>query len=152
MTLAAQTVVDLVAAAVRTATGYSSSGHTDRAWPLDESELPAAVVIADGEEIETATVHGPALEIHDLDVVVKLRVKAASSLDDAMHSATALVLTALYGTTAANARLAAGVQSFSTLRIDRDMSEHGQAKVGAVDITLRARFAVLANAPETIVF
>lgn len=151
--LAAHSVVDLVAAAVRTVPAFSAANTTtDRGWPLDEVELPAARVLAGDEEIETQSVHQPRIEVHLLDVDVELRVKATANLDDVMHDATASVLTAVYGTTAVNARLAAGVQSLETARIERRLQSEGQAKAAAVFIQLRARFAAFANAPETIVF
>lgn len=151
--LAAQTVIDLIAAAVRSVPAFAAGNTTtDRGWPLDEVELPAARVLADDEEIELQSVHSPRVEVHLLEVDVDLRVKATANLDDAMHDATAAVLTAIYGTTAVNARLAAGVQALETSRIERRLQSDGQAKTAAVLIKLRARFAAFANAPETIVF
>jgi hypothetical protein len=149
MTLAAQTVVDLTAAAVRTVVALSSSTHTDRAWPFDEAELPAARVLAGPEDFEPGTIHG--LELHQLTVEVELRVSAAADLDDAMHDLTAAVLTAVHGTAAVSARRSAGVQSFDTRSIARRMEPAGQAKAGAVDIEFLARFYTQASAPETIV-
>lgn len=151
--LAAQTVVDLIAASVRTVPDFAGSKtRTDRGWPIDDVEAPAARVLAGDEEIDLQSVHNPRVEVHSLDVETELRVKATANLDDAMHDATAAVLTAIYGTTAVNARLAAGVQALETSRIERRLQSDGQAKTAAVLIKLRARFSAFANAPETIVF
>jgi hypothetical protein len=149
MPLAAQTIVDLTATAVAAAAGLSATTFTDRAWPLDAGGLPAALVIAGDEQVEPGTVHG--LEAHELAVLVELRVSAASALDDAMHNLTSAVLTQIHGSAARSARVAAGVQHFHTRSITRSMERGGEAKVGAVDIELIARFYVAPSAPDTIV-
>lgn len=147
--LAAQTVVNLVATAVQAAAGLASSTHTDRAWPLEESQLPAARVLAASEDIEPGTIHG--LQQHQLTVRCELRVSALSALDDAMHDLTAAVLTQVFASGAVSARGAAGVQNFRTVRVEREMESTGQAKVGAVDIEFLATFYTQAAAPETII-
>lgn len=150
MPLAAQQVVDLVAADVRAVADYAASTYTDRAWAFDEAELPAARVLADAENVDTGTIHVPNVEIHDLDVAVQLRVQAATGLDAVMHDATGSVLASLFRPAAVAARGALNVQAFALTRIDRQMLVSDQAKVGVVDIVLRARFAVIANNPNFI--
>lgn len=151
MPLASAQVIDSVAARVAaTALFAGARTCTDRGYPFDEAELPAARVLAGDEEFDVGTVHTPQIEIHDLDINAELRVTALSALDDAMHAAAAQVLTAMHAPAAVSARAALGIKAFRTVRIERRMDERGQAKVGAIDITFRARFATRSDAPETI--
>lgn len=151
MALASAQVIDSVAARVAATVLFAGTRTTtDRAFPFDEAELPAARVLAEDEEFEDPTVHTPQIELHELDIGVELRVSALSALDDAMHAAAAQVLTSVHSAAAVSARRALGIKAFRTLRISRRMAERGPAKVGAIDITFRARFATRSDAPETI--
>lgn len=149
MALASAQVVTLIAGIIATAQpGWDD--RTDKPWPADKSALAAFSVSAEGEENSGTTVHAPAIEVHDLTVRIALRVAAASGLNSAMDSATASALTAVNASGALTAIAAAGVQVWSWQRTDRDRKSTGEADIGLVEIDYLARFAVAANAPETI--
>lgn len=150
MTLAAAQVIDALAARVAAAALFVGKTYTDRAWPLDASELPAARVLALDEDIDLATVHAPSIQLHELQIVAELRVSAVSGLDDAMHAAAAQVLTSVGSSLARAAFAAAGIKTFKTRRISRRMEAQGQAAIGAIDITFIAQFNTRSDAPETI--
>lgn len=148
--LAGAQVINAVADRVRAAALFATSTSTDRAWPFDSAELPAARVLAGDEDFQLLTVHAPQLEQHELRITAELRVSAVSGLDAAMNAAAAQVLTAVGSSTARAAFAAAGIQEFSTRGITRRMQSEGQATVGAIDITFIARFTTRSDAPETI--
>lgn len=148
--LASAQVVEQAATLVRLAATLASSTHTDRGWPFDESELPAAKVFAEAEDITPMTVHAGSPQLHELQILVQIDVVASTALDDAMHQVTADVLASLNSPAALSAVFGLGVQTWATRRIERSMAERGQAKVGHIDITLAASFHTLAADPETI--
>ena len=155
MALAAAQIIDAVAALVRTATiglatPYASSTHTDRGHPFDEDELPAWRVLADDEEIEALTMHYPFIERHTLAVLLEGRVRAVTSLDDAMNDAAATVLAALFAS-ASTASLAGLAKVMRVASISRRLEAEGQAAIGAIDIRLEVVFTTACNAPSTII-
>lgn len=155
MALAAAQIVEAVATLVRTApvgmaTPYIDSTHTDRAWPFAEDELPAWRVLADDEDIELVTMHYPAIERHTLVVLLEGRVRAVSSLDDAMNDMAATVLAAIFAS-AATASLSGLAKTMRATSINRSPESEGQAAIGAIDIRLEVVFCTLSNDPSTIV-
>jgi hypothetical protein len=148
MTLAARQVVVLVASLIDAATTLAD--YTDKPWPADKANLPAFAVADDDEDDGGSTIHSPSIEIHDLTVRIELRVAAVTGLNAAMAAATAEVLTAVNAPSAVSALAAAGVQVWRWVRTERDRKSTGEADIGVVYIDYLARFAVAANAPETI--
>jgi len=150
MALAAAQVIDAVAARVRATSGLSTKVYTDRAWSFDEAELPAVNVIAEDERIEGQTMHGDPLQYHELDIAVRIHVRAVSDLDGAMHSQAAAVLTKLHDATARTAFAAAGLQVWRQTGIEREMQASAEGAVGLITLRHLVRFATQASAPETI--
>ncbi|MEI6196012.1 MAG: NAD(P)-binding protein, partial [Verrucomicrobiota bacterium] len=68
---------------------------TDRAWPLDLSELPAWRVIAEDESVERLFVE-IAVNQHELTVACEGIVRAVANLDDAMHALAAQGMAAIF--------------------------------------------------------
>lgn len=149
--LAAAQVIEVVASRVALAPDLAASTYTDHPWPFAVEELPAARVIAGTEEIGEQTINRSPVERHDLDVVVELRVQASEQLHSAMHAITAAALTQLHSNASVQALADIGVTCFRTNRIERRMDDEGEAKAGAVDIFLTARFFAGASTPEAIV-
>jgi hypothetical protein len=150
MALAAAIVIDAVATRVRAVTGWSARVFTDRAFAFDDTQLPAAKVMAGDEVIGGQTVHAGAVQTHDLDIDVEIHVRAVTDLDDAMHNAAAAVLTKLHDNAAISALGAAGVQSWRQTSTLREMQAGGEAAIGVITLRHQARFCTLASAPETI--
>ena len=150
--LAAAQVLDAIAARI---TGLSLTGahvFTDRAWPLTEATLPAWKVVSPDEDIEPLTIHTSGPQQHRLQIELQGYVKAAAGIDDAMHAIASQAITALFnepGTPDALSALAGRVQ-LSQRRVERAMKSEGQAELGLIQITLRAEFSTLSNAPDTI--
>ncbi|WP_421885153.1 hypothetical protein [Methylibium sp.] len=149
MALAAATVINAVAAIVEAATGYDD--RTDKGFPADKARLPDFGVEAGDEPIETQTIHPGALEQHDLEVLVTVRVAAAEGLNAARDAATAAVLTALHSPSTEAAVKALGVHTWHTTNISRARQQAGEADLARVLISLRAVFFVSPAAPHLIV-
>ena len=137
--------------------GLSLTGtrvYTDRAHPLDEkSVLPAWKVVSPDEDIETVTVHPAPVQQHRMQVELQGYVSAISDVDDAMHALAAQALTALFNPPLvpdALSAIAGTKVKLSQRRIERAMSGEGQAKLGLIQITLRAEYRTKQNAPEAL--
>jgi hypothetical protein len=156
MTLAAGQVVaqlktNLLAA---TQTVAGSKVYTDRAWPVDESELPTLQVFAGEESITPVVVHWPALQEHRLELLLVGKVSAVSGIDETMNVFIAQILTKLYGT--ANAST---LYPLTGVRLEppgertviRTPQEDAQAKFAHFTVRAIACFQTMSNAPETLV-
>lgn len=125
---------------------------TDRAWPWAEEQLPAWRVVEVDEDIEPLTVHGPALQQHQLQVELQGSARDVEGLDDTLRALAAEALAAVFDITPpadALATIAPQLQ-ISLRRIERFMAKEGEAAVGRVLITLRVGFRTYARAPETL--
>lgn len=150
MALAAAQCIDRIAellVAASTAAGVRV--WTDRAWPVDETELPSIQVFAADEEINPQTVHWPPLQEHRLRVLVVGKCRAAAGIDDTFNTLALEIQQALFGTLAA-ATLAplSGVQ-MQHVATERVMAEEGQAVLASVTVHLRVTYHTNANDPET---
>lgn len=156
MTLAAEQVVvqlktNLLAAPQTVA---ASKVYTDRAWPVDESELPTLQVFCGDEAITPITVHWPTLQEHRLELLVVGKVKATSGIDSAMNAFIAQILTKLYGTQAAST-----LSPLTGVRLEppgertviRTPQEDAQAAFAHFTVRAIACFQTMSNAPETLV-
>lgn len=152
MTLAAAQVIAAVAARIINLPLAGADVFTSRAWPIADSALPAWRVIAVDEDIEPITVHGPWANAHRLQIEVHGLARAVQDLDDTLHALASEALTALFNEPMAPDALSAlrGHVSLSLRRIERGMQSGGEAANGLVNITLRAEFQTLSNAPDTI--
>ena len=128
--------------------------YTDRAWPVDESELPTLQVFSGEESMTPMTVHWPSLQDHRLELLLVGKVRAVSGIDETMNVFIAQILTKLYGTQAA-ATLAplAGVrlEPPGDRTVIRTPQEDAQAAFAHFTVRAIACFKTMSNAPETIV-
>ena len=153
MTLAAeQVVVQLKANLLAAATVAGVKVYSDRAWPVDEAELPTLQVFCGDEAHDPGTIHG--LQDHRLELLIVGKVKATSAIDTVMNAFIAQVLTALYGTQAA-AKLAplVGVrlEPPGERAVIRTPQEDAQAAFAHFTVRAIACFRTMSNAPETLV-
>lgn len=155
MTLAAeQVVVQLKANLLAAATVAGVKVYTDRAWPVDEAELPTLQVFCGDEAHTPQTIHWPCMQEHRLELLIVGKVKATSAIDTVMNAFIAQVLTALYGTQAA-AKLAplVGVrlEPPGERAVIRTPQEDAQAAFAHFTVRAIACFRTMSNAPETLV-
>lgn len=155
MTLAAeQVVVQLKANLIAAATVAGSKVYTDRAWPVDEADLPTLQVFCGDEAITPVTVHWPSLEEHALELLLVGKVKAVSGIDTAMNAFIAQVLTALYGTQVASTLaplIGVRLEPPGERAVIRTPQEDNQAAFAHFTVRSIARFQTMSNAPETLV-
>jgi hypothetical protein len=152
MPLASAQVVDAIAARISGLALAGTRVYTSRAWPLDESQLPAWRVVAADEDIEPATVHVPALQKHRLQVELLGYCQAVADVDDALHALASQALTALFNAPGAPDALSAMTKVILTLRrIERALQSEGAATLGLITVTLRAEFHTRSNAPDTLI-
>jgi hypothetical protein len=136
------------------ATVAGSKVYTDRAWPVDESELPTLQVFAGREAITQVVVHSPALQEHKLELLLVGKVHATSGIDETMNVFIAQILTKLYGTDAA-----ATLSPLTGVRLEppgedtviRTPQEDAQAAFASFTVRAIACFQTMSNAPETLV-
>jgi hypothetical protein len=140
MALAAATVVDALAARLLPMPATAGRVYTSRLWPLTEADLPAWRVTAEEEGVSPAQLDG--VNAHSLLIEAACTTRATSDLDDSLHALAASGLALLF----------AGTVPFGLQleRIDRYLSQEGEASVGVVTLSLRALFFVAPSAPETI--
>lgn len=126
--------------------------HTSRAWPLTEDGLPAWRVFPGPEAMEPLTIHANPTLQHDLDIVLEGVVRQVSELDERLGRMAAQALTAVFGAALHPDALAAlsGSVQLQPTGIQRIPVTEGEAAIGRVLITLRARYRTKAGAPETI--
>lgn len=155
MALAAAQVIDAIASRI---TGLALAGsrvYTSRAWPLAEADLPAWRVVAADEDVTPMTVHGPALQQHQLQVELRGHARAVADLDAALHALAAQALAAVFDTAPqVPADALDGIASklqIGLRRIERSLAAEGEAVLGLVVITLQVIFRTRSNAPETLV-
>lgn len=141
MPLAAAQVIDAVAARLAPVVLSDGRVFTDRAWPLDVSQLPAWRVTADDESVERQYVSQPVNE-HRLQISCEGLVRAVAGVDDAMHALAAQGMTTLFAEPVPH--------DLQLSSISRRVSTEGEAAVGVITISLVAVFAVDQSAPETI--
>lgn len=140
MALAAAQVVDTLAARLVGLPLAGTRVYTSRPWPLEDDELPAWLVLADGEAVTQAQIDG--LNEHALQVAAVGSVRANANVDDAMHALAAEGLTALFAEP-----VPYGLQLDG---IDRAFTGEGEASLGQVSLRLTARYWVSPQTPETI--
>lgn len=141
MALAAATVIDALAARL---TGLPLAGtrvYTARPWPLAEGELPAWLVVADGETVSLAQIDDSTNE-HALAAIAVGKVRAVSNVDDAMHALAAEGIAALFAPP-----VPYGLQLDA---IERQVTADGEAAIGEIALRLTARYWVNPATPESI--
>lgn len=141
MTLAAAQVVDAVAARLVPLAATGGRVFTDRAWPLEQGDLPAWRVTAQTETVESAQVNDDT-NLHQLDIVAEAVARATSAIDDTLHSLAAGGMALLF---------ALPVPHYLQLTsIEREFSGSGEAALGRILISMRATYYVRQSTPETI--
>ena len=141
MALAAAQDVDAVAARL-VPTVAAGRVYTDRAWPVEQEGLPAWLVFAGDEAVQTIAIDGT-VEQHDLLVECRGLVSATVAIDDAMNNLAAAGLTAIHA--------AAFSFALHTDSIVRAMASDNGAEIASVTVRLRATFFTNASAPETLI-
>ena len=137
MTLAAAQVVDAVAQRLVGATSAGSRVYTSRLWPLTEADLPAWLVTAADESVDTQM-----LEDHALSIEASGHVRANADIDDAMHTLAEAGLTALFAQPS--------IYQMRLESIQREVANQGEQSVGVIRLRLSARFSTAPGAPGTI--
>lgn len=154
MPLAAAQVVDALAARLSGLPLAGTRVYTSRTWPLTEKDLPAWRLFAVDEDIEPQTIHEPTPQRHALQVELHGHARAVEDLDDRLNDLASQALTAVFASPPPADDLALlQVQhrvALSARRIERGMQSEGEASMGLVNITLRAEFMSMSNAPDTI--
>jgi hypothetical protein len=141
MPLAAQTVVDALAARLVPMSATGGRVATSRTWPWAESDLPAWRVTAEDEAVEEAATEP--FNQHDLTVSASCRSRAVQDLDDVLHALAATGLALLFAPPVPYALRLSGIQ--------RQLSAEGEAAAGRVTLQLQCRYFVAPEAPETII-
>lgn len=155
MTLAAaQVVARLKANLIAAATVAGTKVYSDRAWPIDEAELPTLQVFCGDEAITPMVVHWPSLQEHRLELLLVGKVRAVAGIDETMNAFVAQVLAALYGTQAAvtlTPLQGVRLESPGERAVTRVPQEDAQAAFAHVTVRSIACFKTMSNAPETLV-
>jgi hypothetical protein len=140
MALAAAQVIDALAARLVPMTATAGRVYTSRAWPLDEASLPAWRVVAADELVERVALDGT--HRHTLDIEATGTARVAADLDDTLHALGSGGLVLLFAPAAPYDLVLSGIQ--------RDITQEGEAAVGAITLRLQATFYANPAAPETI--
>lgn len=151
MPLASAQIVDGVVTLLKTVPASGARVFAARGWPLADTELPAWVVIAQGESLEVQTIHFPSLQRHTLSVDAVVKVRAVSDLDDAMHDLALAAMTALQGTAAAASLGSLPNVDCNVAGIDRELIGDGEAALGQLTLHLSITFQTMQNAPGVLV-
>lgn len=141
MALAAAQVIDAVAARLSGATAAGAGVYTSRAWPLAEADLPAWRVTAEDEAAESLYV-GTNTNEHTLTIECKALARAVQNLDDVLHALAAEGLAALFA--------APLLHELQLVSITRALATEGEAAVGAITVSLTAKYLVDPAAPQVI--
>lgn len=141
MTLAAQQVVDALAARLVPMAATGGRVATSRTWPWAEVELPAWRVTAEDEAVEEAATDP--FNQHDLSISASASSRAVQDLDDTLHALAASGLTLLFAEPVPHSLRLTGIQ--------RRLSTEGEAATGLVTLQLQCRYFVAPSAPETII-
>lgn len=150
--LAAQQVIDAVAARLNGLPLAGARVFTSRTWPLTEKDLPAWRLFAVDEDIEPQTIHEPSVQMHRLQIELRGHARATDDLDDRLNDLASEALGALFANPPPSDTLSTLRQkvSLSARRIERGMQTEGEASVGIANITVRAEFMTRSDAPDTI--
>lgn len=152
MPLACARIVDAIAARLK-GNGITPAGvrvYTSRAWPLADDQLPAWRVTAEDEVIEQANIQWPHLNTHTLTVELEGIVRRVSDLDDGLHQMAETALRRLFSDREA-AHLGVLRAPITLSAIARRLGTLDEAAIGAVTITLTARFSTQADRPDTLI-
>jgi hypothetical protein len=147
--LAAEQVVQAVAALLATVSGMGSSVYTDHPWPLAEAELPAWRVFDEYEAIDPHGLNFPARNHHELTVKCQGIRRDVETIRADLNAMAAAALTVLFASKASTA-LSPLNCAMTCTAIERQLTTEGEAAVGRVDLSLRVRFTTYSNAPEVI--
>jgi hypothetical protein len=156
-TCAQQVVQALAAQLVDAATPVGDDWHTDRLWPTSDQDLPDGLVFAGDERITYLTVHTPRVQVHELDLLVAVRVRAVTGMDAALDEHAVAVRQALFATEqlqTLGGLLPAGLQELQLVRRIPEPDElrdpqDSEFALGRLMFTLRASFQTLEDDPET---
>lgn len=150
MALAADQVIDAIAALLSGATDAGTSVHTNHPHPLPETALPAWRVDAEDEDEEIVSgISYPARQQHELTVNARGIVRDVDGMRAARGQMGIDALGALFASRNTT-RLAPLNCSMALARIRRDSTTEGEAAVGQITLALRVRFHTFNNAPETV--
>lgn len=136
------------------ATVAGAKVYTDRAWPVDEAELPTLQVFSGEEAITPITVHWPTLQEHRLELLIVGKVRAVSGIDETMNVFIAQILTKLYGTQSASTLApleGVRLEPPGERTVIRTPQEDAQAAFAHFTVRAIACFQTMSNAPETLV-
>jgi hypothetical protein len=132
-------------------TAAGSAVYTGRTASLQEGQLPAWVLYAEGETIQTEGLEWPAVQEHELRVTASGLVALSTDLEAELHALSEQGITALFATPEA-ARLAPLPEcDMRLLGIDRSLSTLGPLEVGQVTLAIGVRYRTAANAPGTLI-
>jgi hypothetical protein len=148
--LAAEQVVQAVAALLMTVSGMGSSVFTDHPHPFPADQLPVWRVTDADEEIIAHGANFPARNTHELIVRCEGLRKNVETIRADLNAMAAAALTKLFASRASTC-LGLGNTAMVLARIERDTVAEGQATCGRVTLSLRVRFHTASNAPETII-
>lgn len=143
MALAAEQVVQAVAARLAGQTVAGTKVYTSRMWPISDSHLPAVKIFAGDENSRLSEV---ATRVHEAELEVNVAglVRSVDELDQDMNALAAEMLEAIFS----DEPVPYDLELTKTLR---DVRTEGQADVGQITLQLRAKYFYDAAAPETIV-
>lgn len=148
--LAAAQVIAAIATILTDAAGFEPGVFVGRGYPLSEADLPACRLYSADESIQVETVGYPARQTHLLQVDAELHVLNPDTAEADMHTHTAQLLAAQFASQA-TATLSPLRCTVSSLRIERQLAEEGEAAAARATVSLLVRFRTLSNDPETIV-
>lgn len=135
-------------AAALDVTGLATSGsrvYQSRVKVLGDAHLPCLLVSTEGEVIEVATVHGPAILDRRLTLSVTAVAKATDNLDDTLDTMAAEVETALGDS------ILGGLAKSLVLQSITPSMEQAEKGVGALDLRFEVNYMTEANAPSTAI-
>jgi hypothetical protein len=137
------------AAAVTALTGMATTAarvYGNRMYPLADANLPGLRVYLNDENVDTDTIHAPAILSRTVQLVVECCAKANTALDTACDTMQEEVETALA------AGFTAGAKSLTPQLIGSryDFEEAG-TPVGVKRLVFSIEFYTLANAPGTLI-
>lgn len=140
MTLAAQQVTDALADRLVPMGATGGRVIRSRTVAVAEADLPCWRVVAGQEPVQPYANGG--INMHQLDVLCAVYARDTADVD---HALSALLA-------GGQALLFAAPVSFGLelVRIDRGVAAEGEASAGVYTLTVRARYAVRASDPETL--
>jgi hypothetical protein len=131
-------------------TGLTTTGSNvfqSRVQPLGESKLPALLISTNEEEIETLTMHNPAVLQRRLRVQVVAKAKAVDDLDDLLDQIMQEVEVKVYENQTSYT-LGGLVSGLDLESIDVEMVREGDKKFGEAVMTFNAVYFNQAGAPD----